>query len=500
MRALLYGRFSTDKQSESSVTDQWAICEAYAKQHGLIVAERFSDKGISGASFGNRPGVQSALDALRPGDVLLISDLSRLSRSQDLAPALARLRHRNVRVVGVQDGFDSDSRTARMQAGMSGIMSEEMRSMIADRTHSSHEFLARDGKPTGGKAYENAEHIREIFQRFAAGDSLKEIAADFNERGIPSPGAGWKPRETRLGTRPNPRGKWLVSALHAILRNEVYVGRKVWNRSKWVKDPDTGTRKRRERPESEWIVRECQAIVDRVTWNLVQRRFRTHSPHTRGQRYLLSGLLECGVCGSKLVIYGGGQRRYRCGAHHQGGAHACANAHTFPMRIAEDMILDPVFKELLSDAAIALGVKAMKEEQPAVAPPPANRELKELQRLVDAGILSPEVAAPSIEAARRKAETNVTYLDFAMQRPSPAEWRATVLNMREVLEGDDVPAARDILRELVGPISCVPAGIHHVRATLAAREIMLMTGTGRFCGSGGALRQDLLIPVSSRNQ
>src|SRR5690606_15225566 len=132
-------------------------------------------------------------------DVLLVMDLSRLSRSQDLPGMLLRLRHRGVRVIGVQDGFDSESRTARMQAGLSGIMSEEFRTMIADRTRSALEMRATDGRPTGGKAYDDPAIVREIFQRFADGESLRSIANDLNRRGVPSPGAGWKPRARPRG-------------------------------------------------------------------------------------------------------------------------------------------------------------------------------------------------------------------------------------------------------------------------------------------------------------
>lgn len=86
-------------------------------------------------------------------DVLVVVDLSRLSRSQDLAPLLSRFRHRGVRVIGVRDGFDSEARTARMQAGLSGLMSEEFRAMIADRTHAALESRAKGRRPTGGRAY-----------------------------------------------------------------------------------------------------------------------------------------------------------------------------------------------------------------------------------------------------------------------------------------------------------------------------------------------------------
>lgn len=486
MEGISYARFSTDRQSESSVDDQLALCRQYAAARGWRIIAEYSDRGISGAAIGNRPGVRAAIDAARSGDVLLVTDLSRLSRSQDLAPLLSRLVHRGVRVLGVQDGFDSESRIARMQAGMSGIMSEEFRRMIADRTYSALEIRARDGRPTGGKAYDEPEIVREMFGRFAAGETLKAIASDLNQRGIPSPGAQWKARS-------NPRGKWLVSAVRAVLMNERYAGRIIWNRSRWVKDPDSGRRVRRERPESEWVIRPCEPMIDAETWAAVQSRFRSFDEHSRAAKFLLSGILECGECGSKMVVSGGSHRRYRCGTNHAGGSAACAFDRTVPLVNAEGEILGKVQRDMLSEEAIAMGVREMRAERPKPAVR-ANRELLELERMVADGRLSPDVAAPAIEAARRKAP--VVDAPFGFVVPTPAVWRETVRDMREILGGDDVGAARDVLRSLLGPVRILPGDPGYVRAEFTAGEIMLATGTGRFCGSGGVLRQ--ILPISTR--
>lgn len=276
MKAILYARYSTDKQTESTILDQLRRCREYAQSRGWTIAAEHTDEGISGAAMGNRPGVQTALSALMPGDVLIVMDTSRLSRSQDLAPLVTRLRHRGIRVIGVLDGFDSDSQTARMQAGLSGIMSEEFRASIAARVHSALDMRARQARPTGGKCYgfDNAGHIieaeaaivREVFRRAADGEGNKQIATDLNVRGVPSPGAGWSRTERRSD------GRWLLSAIHSMLTNERYIGRVVWNRSVWKRDPDTGKRIRIERPESEWIVTEGPAIIELAQWEAVRAK------------------------------------------------------------------------------------------------------------------------------------------------------------------------------------------------------------------------------------
>ena len=288
MRVYTYSRYSTDRQTEASIVDQQRRCHEYAISRGWRVAADFVDEGISGAAMGNRPGLQQAMMALQAGDILLVADLTRLSRSQELAPLLDTLRFRGVRVVGVLDGFDSDSPHARMQAGLSGLMSDELRASIRLRTHSALQMRANGRRPTGGKVYgydpagqvidAEAAIVREIFERTAAGDPMRIVTNDLNARGIPSPGARWNRTERRAD------GRWLISALNAMLQNERYIGRVVWNRSVWVKDPDTGKRVRRERPESEWTITKCPAVVRTETWENVQRRMQERATGTRGGR------------------------------------------------------------------------------------------------------------------------------------------------------------------------------------------------------------------------
>lgn len=489
--AVIYARYSTEKQSESSIADQVNTCRGYAHRQGWELGPQFTDEGISGAAFGNRPGAQALEQfALAGGcQIIMVADLTRLSRSSgDLSKFIDRMRFRKVRIIGVQDGYDSLSRTARMQAGLSGIMSEEFRAMIADRTRSALSLRAETGMATGGRAYGyrhgEAEIVQEIFRRWVDGDSLKVIACDLNHRNVPSPGADWK-RSTRAK-----HGRWLVSALHELLKNERYAGRLIWNKSQWIKDPDTGKRRRHERPKSEWVVQEIEPIIDSDTWASAQARFMPGQGRSGVRRYLLSGLLECGVCGSSFIVYGGSQQRYVCGTHHAGGPHACSNGLTVTRKIAESHILQPVLDDLLSPDTIAQALKEMRaaaREGRQTAPDP---QVAELERLVREGVLSPEVAAPALaEARRRAAPPTVTAI------PSERLWRETVASMREILQGEDISAARETLREILGTIRLMP-GDGALVAELRASQTMLATGSGRWIGSGGPLL--IYLPTSTK--
>jgi site-specific DNA recombinase len=489
MRAIIYARYSTDRQADSSIADQFRVCREYAQRHGWQVIAEHCDEGISGAALGNRPGVKAALSQLESGGVLLVIDLSRLSRSSDISSILSRLSHRLVRVIGVQDGYDSTSRTARMQAGMSGIMSEEYRAQIADRTRSALVMRAHAGDPTGGKAYGyrdgEAAVVLEIFERFASGESMKQIACDLNQRDIPAPGASWK-REKRAR-----HGRWLVSCLHAMLHNERYAGRLVYNRSYWLKDPEKGTRKRIERPQSEWIVKQIPALVDRETWDACQARFSFRAPPGGVRKYLLSGILTCALCGSKMTIIGGKQHRYYCGTFHNGGAHACSNGLSVPRLNAEAYVLEPVMSILLDPDSIAEAMRQMRAEAKREMTETEDPQILELRRLVSQGLLKPEIAAPAIEEARKRSTAK-----SPIALPSERMWRNAVANMRDILESDEIGAAREVLQSLLGEIPMHPKGDHYL-AEIRAKQIMVGTGTGIWFGSGGKVFHQIPCRISS---
>lgn len=81
---------------------------------------------------------------------------------------------------------------------------------------------------------------------------------------------------------PGPGGaSWNPSTIHGnpargtgVLNNELYIGRLVWNRLRYVKDPDTGKRVSRPNPPSQWVTTSVPElrIVDDELWSEVKAR------------------------------------------------------------------------------------------------------------------------------------------------------------------------------------------------------------------------------------
>jgi site-specific DNA recombinase len=139
--------------------------------------------------------------------------------------------------------------------------------------------------------------VRRIFEEYAFNNkSPKAIASQLNAERVRSPsGAGWS-QSTINGNRRRGTG---------ILNNELYIGRLVWNRQRFVKDPETGRRVTRLNDESEWVRQESPElrIVPQKLWDMAKARQKDLDARQPGMwqrnrpRYLLSGLIECGVCG-----------------------------------------------------------------------------------------------------------------------------------------------------------------------------------------------------------
>ncbi len=110
-----------------------------------------------------------------------------------------------------------------------------------------------------------AEVVRRIFSVYSTGMSPKAIAKQLNAERCPGPGgAPWNPSTIHGNPR---RGT-------GILNDELYIGRLVWNRLRYVKDPDTGKRVSRPNASSEWVTTAVPElrIVDDELWNQVKAR------------------------------------------------------------------------------------------------------------------------------------------------------------------------------------------------------------------------------------
>lgn len=370
-RAAIYARFSTDKQRDASIDDQFRECGRVATGAGLQVVLRFEDKGIS-AGTAERPGYQALLAAARRNqfDVIITEDISRLWRNRaEFGPRSAELEDLGIHWLSCV-GQDTRREGWGLVVQILQAMGEQARKEASYRTRRGLHGKAIAGASTGGRAYgylaaaaspsgqieideSQAAVVLKIFQLYADGWSARSIAARLNAEGVPSPGANWKRAKRRAD------GKWLASAIHGdrkrltgILNNRRYVGVITWGRSEWRRSAaDSSVRRQRllEKASVERIDERLRIIPDelwqqaKVRQELQARdlgvRVRTGLRRRRNKnKYLLSGSLRCEACSASFALSNG--TRYQCSSHHEGGDGACSVSLSVPRDRIERIFMD----------------------------------------------------------------------------------------------------------------------------------------------------------------
>ena len=389
-RAALYARYSSDLQSAASIDDQFRVCREHAERSGWTIAGGYRDAAASGASMILRPGIQVLLEDARRGafEIVVAEALDRVSRDQaDVAALFKHLQFAGVTIVTLAEGEISE-----LHVGLKGTMNALFLKDLAAKTHRGLRGRVEQGRSGGGLCYgydvvratddagepirggrtvneKEADVVRRVFREFAAGVSPRAIAQRLNDEGIPGPSDRlWNDSTIRGHAK---RGTGLVN-------NELYIGRLVWNRLRYVKNPETGKRVSRLNPPEQWIVTDVPElrIVDDALWHAVKARQgelaekhatviaavrQAHANRLNGThrpRHLLSGLLECGVCGGSYAMRG--QDRYGCSNHVMNGS--CANGRGIRRAVLEERVLAGLKEQLMVPEAAAEAMRAWAEE------------------------------------------------------------------------------------------------------------------------------------------
>ena len=490
-RAVIYARYSSELQSEHSIEDQVAICRDRSKANGWSIVETYTDYALSGATM-NRPGLRALMDAARSGkiDVVLTEALDRLSRDQeDTAAIYKRLTAWDVAIATLAEGTINE-----LHVGLKGTMNALFLKDLAAKSLRGQIGKARAGLAAGGLPYgyeivrelgpdgevirghrrivdAEAAIVRRIFEEFAAGRSSVAIAKGLNADGIRAPRGGhWNP-----STIHGHRGRGV-----GILANPIYVGRQVFNRHAFPRDPDTGSRRARMKATSEWIETPVPdlAIVEEELWLRVQERL-TAIPASRPERHrrpkrLFSGLIACGVCEGQITITW--RDRYGCAGARQKGT--CTNGRTMSALALEERILDGLREKMLEPELVQTFVsehhaelqrqqKENRRQRRQRAKERSDLE-RQIARLVDAIAEGTAGNVAAVADKLRVLEARLSEISTADDEHLGAvEWhpnavelyRRKIANLQEALTADDIvrEEATAALRGLVDKIIAYPS-------------------------------------------
>jgi DNA invertase Pin-like site-specific DNA recombinase len=189
MRVIGYLRVSTTEQADSGagIQAQRAAIEAEAARKDWDVTF-VEDAGYSAKCL-RRPGIAHALDLLarHEADALVVSKLDRLSRSMlDFAGLMDRSRLEGWALVALDLGVDTSTPAGEMMANVLATFSHFERRLIGQRTKDAL-AVKRDQGVQLGRPRRMDESTRVLIAELRdAGYSLRAIAAELTERGIPT--------------------------------------------------------------------------------------------------------------------------------------------------------------------------------------------------------------------------------------------------------------------------------------------------------------------------
>ena len=488
-RVALYARYSSDKQREASIEDQIRLCEERARREGWKIVQTYTDHAISGASL-VRPGIQALMqDAQgRKFDLVLTESLDRISRDQeDIAGVYKRLRFAGIQIHTLSQGPVSE-----LHIGFNGTMGALYVKELAEKTHRGLRGRIEAGKSGGGNSYGydvvarftaagspergdrrinegEAAVVRGIFSEYAKGRSPKAIALALNREGVAGPsGKGWGPSTIN--------GNWQRGT--GILNNELYVGRLVWNRQNFIKNPETGKRVARLNPASAWIVKDVPElrIIDPALWDMVkerQKRLRKATAFHEKQRprMLLSYLLRCGCCGGGFSKVS--REHYGCSTARNKGT--CNNHLTIRQDEVERLviaalqehIMGPELLQEFCDEYTRHMNRLRSEKNASLAAARSEREklARDRERLIQAikdGVPATEVKDDLARIAARREELDALLEGTSEQpvllHPNMAmHYRAQVARLADILNAERNRAeAADLLRSLIDRIVLTP--------------------------------------------
>ena len=365
MNVVIYARFSCHSQTEQSIEGQLRVCYEYAEAHNYTVVGEYIDRAQSG-KFDNRTAFQKMISDSdkHTFEGVLVYQLDRFARNRyDSAIYKAKLKKNGVRVLSAKENI-SDDASGILIEGVLESMAEYYSVELSQKINrgmalNAEKCLSNGSHPGLGFKVNKADRtfyvdeaeaavVREIFERFARGETRAEIIRDMQRRKI----------KTAYGN------EFTSNSLTHMLRNKRYIGTYLY---KGVETPGGMPR-----------------ILDDDLFYRVQEimdRNKSVPARTRGENeYLLTTKLFCGHCKEMMVGYGGTSKSGR-----QYHYYMCKTARKkkcdkkiIGKKFIEDRVVEECLKMLTDDKMQYIAKRVAEECNKS----PDNLSVRELKKAI----------------------------------------------------------------------------------------------------------------------
>ena len=343
--AVIYARYSCDKQTEQSIEGQLRVCQEYAQRNDILILNTYIDQAMSGTND-NRPDFQKMIkdSARKEWDYVLVYKLDRFSRNKFEATIHKKtLRDNGVKVLSAMENIPDTPEGIILESLLEG-MNQYYSAELSQKVKRGMRETRLKGYFQGGNVlygYKldgrklvidevHSEVVKRIFEEFSKGICVREIIARLTAQGIYRNG---KPLA--------------MNTVYNILRCERYTG--IYRKGEEVID------------------NMYPAIIPQDMFDSVQAILKTyqHGKNSIEVTYLLRNKLKCGYCGQSIIGECGtaknGERKYyyKCRGRKM-KLNDCKKS-AMSKDDLEHLIIDTVISELRNTQAIESAVKYLME-------------------------------------------------------------------------------------------------------------------------------------------
>lgn len=225
--AVIYARYSSERQTEQSIEGQLHVCEDYAKRNNILILDTYIDRATTGTND-NRANFQRMLkdSSKRAWNYVLVYKLDRFSRNKyEMAMHRKTLRDNGIKILSAMENIPETPEGIILESLLEG-MAEYYSAELSQKVRRGLRENRNKGNYTGGTLIygykvvdkkvvpdENeAPFVRFIYEEYAKGKRVLDISEEINRMGAMHKG------------RPIP-----LNSVHNILNNNKYSGRYEYN-------------------------------------------------------------------------------------------------------------------------------------------------------------------------------------------------------------------------------------------------------------------------------
>lgn len=361
-----YCRVSTrfDQQENSYENQVKYYSEKIASNPKWCLVGIYADQGKPATSTKQRESFNDMIVDCYNGkiDMILTKSISRFARNTvDCLRIIRELKERQIRIIFEKENIDTMDSTGELLITILSSQAQEESRNLSENTRwgivrrfeqgivqVNHKKFMGYTKDSDGNLVivpEEAEVVRKIFDLYLQGLGTTRIAKELERQGI----------RTTTGNV-----KWNGGTINKMLKCEKYIGDAMLQKTYTVdflskkKVINDGIVKRY------YIKNNHEPIITREQYLQVQEEFKIRNSETKkgnkySSKYPLSGLIDCGECGSRYIRniwYSRNGKKtavWRCKERLKSGISNCNESHTLKEEMVYSILIESFTTILSSD-------------------------------------------------------------------------------------------------------------------------------------------------------